>query len=226
MPDLTKTLKDAAYVSVGLGVLAFQKAQVQRRELRQQVTKQLNGTRDQGQKVARLQRRGHEEARQMGGETRRRVVAPHDAEAVAPVELLDERPGGTPSNPPLVGGDGRRVVAAAPAETGEPPVEVDVLPEREAALVPGQPGGIVGGGVLEGDPAVQPRGTGGAEHPRRLAVHLRRRSLTTVAKQARVEDAVAGRVDRAVRPHEQAAGGPHVAGNSERADELAHEVRT
>ena len=44
MPDLTKPLKDAAYVSVGLGVLAFQKAQVQRRELRQQVTKQLNGT--------------------------------------------------------------------------------------------------------------------------------------------------------------------------------------
>ena len=53
MPDLTKTLKDAVYVSVGLGVLAFQKAQVQRRELRQQVTKQLTGTRVQVQKVAR-----------------------------------------------------------------------------------------------------------------------------------------------------------------------------
>ena len=53
MPDLTKTLKDAAYVSVGLGVLAFQKAQVRRRELQQEVTKQLNGTRDQVQKVVR-----------------------------------------------------------------------------------------------------------------------------------------------------------------------------
>ncbi len=33
MADLTKTLKDAAYVTVGLAVLGFQRAQVRRREL-------------------------------------------------------------------------------------------------------------------------------------------------------------------------------------------------
>jgi Holliday junction resolvasome RuvABC endonuclease subunit len=38
MADLTSTLKDAAYVTIGFGVLAFQRAQVQRQEL----TKQLN----------------------------------------------------------------------------------------------------------------------------------------------------------------------------------------
>jgi hypothetical protein len=31
--DLAKTLQDAAYVGIGLGLMAFQKAQVQRREL-------------------------------------------------------------------------------------------------------------------------------------------------------------------------------------------------
>ena len=35
--DLAKTLEDAAYVTIGFGVLAFQKTQVRRREL----TKQL-----------------------------------------------------------------------------------------------------------------------------------------------------------------------------------------
>ncbi|MHB8670675.1 MAG: hypothetical protein ACYDAD_08985 [Acidimicrobiales bacterium] len=39
MPDLTKSLKDALSVTVGLGVLGFQRAQVRRREL----TKQLEG---------------------------------------------------------------------------------------------------------------------------------------------------------------------------------------
>jgi hypothetical protein len=46
--DVTKVLKDALYVSVGLGVIAFQKAQVQRQELnkslresRQQLESQL-----------------------------------------------------------------------------------------------------------------------------------------------------------------------------------------
>ncbi len=33
MDDVTDTLKDTAYVAVGLGVLAFQRAQVRRREL-------------------------------------------------------------------------------------------------------------------------------------------------------------------------------------------------
>jgi ElaB/YqjD/DUF883 family membrane-anchored ribosome-binding protein len=41
MADVTKTVKDAAYVTVGLGVLAFQKAQVGRRELTKQVETQL-----------------------------------------------------------------------------------------------------------------------------------------------------------------------------------------
>jgi hypothetical protein len=40
MADLTATLKDAAYVTVGLGVLGFQKAQVRRVELQKQVTEQ------------------------------------------------------------------------------------------------------------------------------------------------------------------------------------------
>ncbi len=37
LQDLTKTLTDAAYVAVGFGVIAFQKAQVRRRELEQQL---------------------------------------------------------------------------------------------------------------------------------------------------------------------------------------------
>jgi len=51
--DLTKTLKDAAYVTVGLGVLAVQQAQVRRRELTKQVESQLSGTTEHLQKVAR-----------------------------------------------------------------------------------------------------------------------------------------------------------------------------
>ena len=39
--DVTKTLKDAAYVAVGLGVIGFQRAQVRRVEL----TKQFEGQR-------------------------------------------------------------------------------------------------------------------------------------------------------------------------------------
>ena len=37
MADLTSTLKDAAYVTIGFGVLAFQRAQVQRQELSKQL---------------------------------------------------------------------------------------------------------------------------------------------------------------------------------------------
>ncbi len=40
--DITKTVKDAAYVAVGFGVLAFQRAQVRRRELEQQLEVQLD----------------------------------------------------------------------------------------------------------------------------------------------------------------------------------------
>lgn len=37
MTDVRSTIKDAAYVGIGFGVLAFQKAQVQRQELRKQL---------------------------------------------------------------------------------------------------------------------------------------------------------------------------------------------
>lgn len=37
MNDVTKTLKDAAYITVGAGVIAFQKAQVQRQEIQKRL---------------------------------------------------------------------------------------------------------------------------------------------------------------------------------------------
>jgi len=48
---LTKTLKDAAYITVGLGVIGFQRAQVRRRELRTQLNGQLTETRTQVEKI-------------------------------------------------------------------------------------------------------------------------------------------------------------------------------
>ena len=53
MPDVTKTAKDALYVTVGLGVLGYQKAQVRRRELARQVETQWGETAQQLQKLAR-----------------------------------------------------------------------------------------------------------------------------------------------------------------------------
>jgi hypothetical protein len=53
MADVNKTLKDAAYVTVGLGVLAVQKAQVGRRELTSRLETQLTETSGQVQKFAR-----------------------------------------------------------------------------------------------------------------------------------------------------------------------------
>jgi hypothetical protein len=50
MADVQKTLKDALYVTVGLGVIGFQKAQVRRRELTKQVESQLTSV--QGQVAA------------------------------------------------------------------------------------------------------------------------------------------------------------------------------
>jgi len=41
LEDATKVLKDALYVSIGLGVIAFQKAQVQRQELHKAVEGRL-----------------------------------------------------------------------------------------------------------------------------------------------------------------------------------------
>jgi len=41
LEDATKVLKDALYVSVGLGVIALQKAQVQRQELQKALEARL-----------------------------------------------------------------------------------------------------------------------------------------------------------------------------------------
>ncbi len=44
--DINRTVKDSFYVTVGLGVIAFQKAQVQRQELRKQVLGHAKQIRD------------------------------------------------------------------------------------------------------------------------------------------------------------------------------------
>ena len=49
---VTKTLKDAAYITVGLGVIGFQRAQVRRQELTKQLNEQVSQTRGQVEKVA------------------------------------------------------------------------------------------------------------------------------------------------------------------------------
>lgn len=51
MVDVRNAARDAAFISVGLGVLAFQRAQVRRREVQQQVEAQLAGTGEQLQKL-------------------------------------------------------------------------------------------------------------------------------------------------------------------------------
>ena len=50
--DVTKTIKDAAYIAIGFGVLAFQKAQVRRREIEKQLEGQTTELRAQLAKVA------------------------------------------------------------------------------------------------------------------------------------------------------------------------------
>jgi ElaB/YqjD/DUF883 family membrane-anchored ribosome-binding protein len=52
--DLTKGAKDAFYVSVGLAVIAFQKLQVQRQELRKQVTVQVDDAKTQLQSLTKV----------------------------------------------------------------------------------------------------------------------------------------------------------------------------
>ena len=53
MKDFNQTVKDAFYVAVGFGVIAFQKAQVRRHELAELVEAQVTETREQWQKLAR-----------------------------------------------------------------------------------------------------------------------------------------------------------------------------
>ena len=43
--DIGKTVRDGVYIGIGLGVLAFQKAQVQRQELRKKLDANLDGAR-------------------------------------------------------------------------------------------------------------------------------------------------------------------------------------
>jgi exonuclease VII small subunit len=43
LDDLQKTARDSFYVTVGLGVIAFQKAQVQRQDLRKQLEESVGG---------------------------------------------------------------------------------------------------------------------------------------------------------------------------------------
>lgn len=45
LDDIQKTVRDSVYVSIGLGVIAFQKAQVRRQELKKQVEANLGGAR-------------------------------------------------------------------------------------------------------------------------------------------------------------------------------------
>ena len=49
--DLTKLLKDAFYVSIGLGVIAVQRAQVRRQELSKQVSGQVDDAKSQLQSL-------------------------------------------------------------------------------------------------------------------------------------------------------------------------------
>src|ERR1041385_5542947 len=52
MADVTKTLKDALYVTVGIGVISVRQARERRQALRKQVETQLSGTNEQLQKLA------------------------------------------------------------------------------------------------------------------------------------------------------------------------------
>jgi len=50
--DVRKTLQDAAYITVGFGVLAYQKAQVSRRETRARVERDVQKLRTQVEGLA------------------------------------------------------------------------------------------------------------------------------------------------------------------------------
>lgn len=45
LDDLQRTVRDSIYVSIGLGVIAFQKAQVQRQELKKNLEQNFGGAR-------------------------------------------------------------------------------------------------------------------------------------------------------------------------------------
>jgi hypothetical protein len=68
--DLRKTATDAGYVTVGLGVLGFQQAQVRRRELRQTVGEKTHGLRDRIETGARS---ANDWAQELGTQVKDRI---------------------------------------------------------------------------------------------------------------------------------------------------------
>lgn len=52
LPDVTKTVKDAAYITVGLGVIGFQRLQVQRNELEKNLRSQVSDARNELKKAS------------------------------------------------------------------------------------------------------------------------------------------------------------------------------
>lgn len=81
--DVRKLAQDAAYVGVGVGVIAFQRAQVARREARTRIETQIND--------ARGQLRGAREKLTTGvGEIRNRVE-PLRSEVLSRIQPVTER---------------------------------------------------------------------------------------------------------------------------------------
>ena len=64
MADVTKTLKDVLYVTVGLGVITVREAKERRQALRRQVETQLSDTGEQLQKALRYGQENHLDLRQ------------------------------------------------------------------------------------------------------------------------------------------------------------------
>ncbi len=50
--DINKAVKDSAYAAVGFGILGFQRAQVRRRELNEQLAPACRGLLDGAQRLA------------------------------------------------------------------------------------------------------------------------------------------------------------------------------
>ena len=75
MADVTKTLKDALYVTVGLGVISVREAKERRNALRKQVETQLTGTNEQLQKLAKRVETRLEPVRDLVGNVEIKVPA-------------------------------------------------------------------------------------------------------------------------------------------------------
>jgi hypothetical protein len=75
MPDLRRIATDAAYVAVGLGVLGFQRVQVRRRELQQQLEAQLGDSGEQLQRLTHLVDGARTAARDVAREAQEHLVS-------------------------------------------------------------------------------------------------------------------------------------------------------